>query len=845
MKNLQWFKSRYENIISSYRKNAHAYVFLREHTELVHSFIANIWNTQYQASCPELTVLATGGFGRAELYPHSDIDLLIIGPETLSETEEQCCAEFIQTLWDYHFSPAPKIGSLQQILCSAREDITADTAFLENNFIAGNQTLSQLFVSRLFNQRDVLAFCEGKILEQQQRYQKERNKDSMLEPNIKTCPGGLRDLHTLVWLAKAQGLSANIHDLVIHNLVTKDEARLLFHSHKQLARMRIDLHLETRRKEDCFIFDLQTRIAQIWGFQDKSKKIRSEQIMQVLYRALKTVKQINYILVPVLRTQVSSPFPRVIARIDDDFYQINDQLAVHDIKVFNKHPSFILKALTILQENRDITGFDPKCLRALWHARRKINSKFVAKSENRQLFIQLFIRGNRLTHALRFMNLYDMLGRYLPAWRKIVGLMQYDLFHIFPVDDHSLMVVRNLRRLSMEIHSHELPFYSELMQQFEPKHILYLAAVFHDIAKGRNGDHALLGEDDARKFASNHFLSDEETQLLCWLVREHLLMSQTAQKEDIHDIEVIKRFCVNVQNQQRLVALFLLTCADIRATNPNIWNSWKASLLSNLFYLASTYMKQGEHNLGTHKEKVTEILLSQGYGLKDQKHFWHSLGEAYFARYQNSDILWHASELIGKETIPQVRARMLEGSQTVQFMVYLPDGPGIFARICRFFAQEQMNIVDARIYTTEDGFVLDTFVVQNTDLDSEALRNLSNKLPQKLLSFLSATEQNENSFIKQHLASRRLRNFPITPQVTLYPQDSPFFYLLEIISGDYPGLLARIAEILTENNIRLYYAKISTLGERVEDSFLISSAQLDQTAFQLHVKEQLYQILHG
>ncbi len=838
------FEQAYQEIVSQYQSKPQPHIFLPAHTQLLKNLLATLWQQQTN-EYPQLTLLATGGFGRQELYPYSDLDLAIISPNTLTEREEQIASGFIQLLWDYHLHPAPKIGSIKELLASARADITTDTALLENSFIAGDINVAHRFTQQLYNQRDVISFFENKILEQEQRHRKFRSTSSLLEPNIKNSLGGLRDIHTLLWLAKAQGMPGTPETLVTENILTSDEARLLLHSHNQLARLRIDLHLITKREEDHFVFDYQTPIAEIWGFKDKSKKNKSEQIMQVLFRAFKTVKQLNHILIPVLRRRLYSPYPRLITELDRQFHQLGDLLAVKDLKLFETEPAYIFKAFSIVQTHKDINGFAPKCLRALWHARKKINTEFLDNPANRQRFVDFFIHNEGLTHILNLMNLYDILGRYLPAWGKIVGLMQYDHFHIFPVDEHILVVIRNLRRMAMDIHSHELPLPSALMQSFPKKHILYLAALFHDIAKGRNGSHADLAVEDTREFAQTHFLSPAETELLCWLVQSHLLMSLTAQKEDIHRAEVIEQFCHKVKTQERLIALYLLTCADIRGTNPNIWNNWKASLLNTLYQLASNYFQQGAMpSIQTHKENITHTLLEQGHTEKQLKKLWQSLGEAYFTRHQESDIYWHVKYLINQEQIPQTHARQLKEEHALQFMVYVADKSKLFAKACQFFTDHRLNIVDARIYTTDEQFALDTFVVQNHKLSEEELAEMVQSLPQKLLQFLDTNPIPILPPLTAH-TSRRLRHFPIMPQVTLYPQERAHFYCLDIVTGDWSGLLGQIAWILAEHNIRLYHAKIITLGERVEDSFLISSPKLDNASFQLAFKEQLYQILHG
>lgn len=830
-------------IFTAYAQKRQPHIFFVAHTKLVRQTLSALWQQHFPDS--PFALLALGGFGRGELYPYSDIDLAIVSTDTLNTTQNAQISKFIQTLWDYGLQPAAQIGSRQELLQVAHDDLSADTAFLEGNFICGDNRLAQSLLTGLNSQRDVIQFTDAKILEQEQRHLKTQASGSLLEPNIKTCPGGLRDVHTLIWLARAQGLNPNFNNLVKQRVLTEGEARLLLYSHKQLAKLRIDLHLAAKRAQEFFIFDLQTYIATQWALQDDEKQIKSEKLMQQLFHATKAVKQLNGILLPILRSRIYSSLPRVTTNIDDQFYSIGNLLAIKDKTLFAKQPSYIFKTFSILQTHRELNGIAPKTLRALWNQRKSINSKFIQSPVNRHRFIQFFIHGDNLTHTLRRLNLYGILGRYLPSFGKIVGLMQYDLFHIYPVDEHILMVVSNLRRFDIESYSHEFPKMFALMQTFEHKHILYLAALFHDIAKGRHGSHSVLGAVDAQVFAENHFLNSEETELLMWLVAEHLSFSYTAQKEDIHNPEVIDRFCEKIQTEERLVALYLLTVADIRGTNPKLWNSWRAALLESLFEFTLAQLRGNKIPLQTLKQERQKQALhlwdEAHASIEAQENLKSALGDAYFVRHQSEEILWHTQNILNKETQDIVSSRILNDTQTLQVMVYTADKPYLFARICQFLSMHNFNIVEAKIFTTANSFALDTFILQNTK--QEITESIAQNLQKKLDKFLQQHHQNlvpktqGKSLLDR--PSRRQRHFPIAPKITLTPEENDHLYSLEIVAGDRQGLLAGITRVLAQFKVEILYAKISTLGERAEDRFLVQSSELEDAKTQLALKNAL------
>ena len=791
-------------------------------------------------------LLATGGYGRGELYPCSDTDLVLVCAAPPDAARQEQAAALVQAMWDAGLAPALKTGTADELCDSAAQDLTADTAFLETRLLCGDATLAARFVQACNARRDPAAFAAGKLLEMQRRHDKQQGAGALLEPNVKTCPGGLRDIHTMLWLARSQGLPAGIRALTAQNILTRDEALLLAHSHRTLAGIRIGLHLAAGREEDRLVFDLQSRLAADMGLRDEAGRLKSEQLMSLFYRAAKAVKQLAGIIPAVLQSRVAPP-PEAAQPVDGDYLRRSTLLAARDPRLFAREPQHIFKMVEILQRNTALTAPDPATLRAWWAAARGIDARFYADETNRRRFIGFFRHGRGLTHAMRFLNLYGVLGRYLPAWEHITGLMQHDLFHIYPVDDHILTVLRNMRRLAMEQHVHELPFASALMHAFPRPHVLYLAALFHDIAKGRGGDHARQGIADARRFAADHFMSPEDTALLCWLVEHHLLMSLTAQKEDIQDPAVIARFCRTVQTPERLSALYLLTVADIRGTNPKLWNSWKDSLLRTLFQTASNHLAGRPDNraaLTSRRQAAAEAALAAaGHSEKDRRALWQALGEAYFVRHRKSEILWHTAFLVGNTGTAQAHIRPHPADPAVlQIAAYLPNAPGIFVGLCRILARHSLDIAAARAFVTAGDYVLDTFAARLPEGGSEAdRRRIEAALMRELQHFLATGRAPAPA--RARIPSRRARSQPIAPVITVRAEEDPGWHTLTLTAVNRTGLLADTAEVFNRHRISLRYAKINTTDERAEDSFLLYAPSLSDPNRQLALQHDLEAVL--
>lgn len=823
-------------IMERYLANHRPWQYFCDHTHAVDLAIGTLWNKIFGTHSP-LALLATGGYGRQELYPHSDVDLAIVSTDELTENQKNQIIIFTQQLWNLSLSPAIKSGSLKQLCDSAQTDLTADTAFLESRYLAGCLKTAQNFQTAIHIQRDNLSFIEGKLLEMQQRHAKQ--PALMLEPNIKNGAGGLRDIHTMMWLAKIQNLNSHFEQLKKDKIINQIESNLLRNSHRVLAQIRIELHLAAGREENRLIFDLQNTVAANLGYGDNAQQAM-EQLMRQFYRASKHILQLNQIIIPMLRGRIYAYYPRITHEINEYYYHINHQIAAKNKQIFTQKPEHIFGIVQELQRHNDLHSIAPQTLRAWWNAVQNLNDDFYNNETHRIQFLQFFQIGTGITHTMRLLNLYGVLAKYLPDWDKIVGLLQHDLFHIYPVDDHILMVLRNIRRLAIDTHSHEFPFASSLMQGFDKKYVLYLATIFHDIAKGRNGDHAKLGVADAKRFAADHKLPENDGELLAWLVEYHLLFSIVAQKQDIHDPEVIEKFCQIVDSTEKLVALYLLTVADIRGTNPQIWNTWKAQLLETLFQAASRYLA-GEHapnrqHIALNRQKQSFELLKQNFSKSQIHQLWQALGEAYFVYYDDDEVAWQLPEILENlnDSHVQIRAK----ADHLHIMVYMPNSERLFTRICRVISQQGLDILAAKAMITAHDFVLDEFVVQLPDYcSSDDCVNIKHRLLKKLIEFTQGKQDIRSYTTKP---SRRARHQPIAPRVSLTPDtERNHWYSLDIIAINRPALLADITEVFAKHQVRLYHAKIATLADRVEDAFVIYCENLDNPNKELTFKRDL------
>ncbi|WP_411882243.1 [protein-PII] uridylyltransferase [Polaromonas sp. YR568] len=829
-------------------------------------------------------LVAAGGFGRGELFPHSDVDVLLLLPDNADvdadPTLKAKVERFIGACWDVGLEIGSSVRTASGCVEEASKDVTVQTSLLEARLVAGAKKNFLQLQKRLAAVLDPQAFYVAKTLELRQRHNKFENTPYSLEPNCKESPGGLRDLQVILWVARAAGLGKSWDDLARNGLATAFEVRQIKANEALLSLIRARLHLIAGRREDRLVFDLQTAVAESFGYSaeaDDGKRraptlgtdvsslppegavsprggpsakrplVRaSEALMKRYYWAAKAVTQLNQILLLNIEERLN-PNTYPLRPINERFYDKAGMLEVASDDLYTREPHAILETFLLYETTIGIKGLSARTLRALYNVRGLMNSKFRSDPVNRDTFRRILQQPEGITHAMRLMNQTSVLGRYLWIFRKIVGQMQHDLFHVYTVDQHILMVLRNVRRFFMAEHSHEYPMCSQLAAGWDKPWILYIAALFHDIAKGRGGDHSELGCRDVRIFCRQHGISTEDSKLIEFLVGEHLSMSRIAQKEDLSDPEVIAAFAKRVGNERYLTALYLLTVADIRGTSPKVWNAWKGKLLEDLYRYTLRVLggraPDADAEVEARKREALTTLALHAEPFEAHKALWDTLDVSYFMRHEASDIAWHARQLsrhVGKAKAI-VRARRSSAGEGMQVLVYTPDAPDLFARICGYFDEAGFSILDAKIHTAKNGYALDTFQVV-----SPTLADHYRELAAMVEADLDRTIEEPGPLPPpgKGRVSRRVKSFPIAPRVDLRPDEKAQRWLLSVSASDRVGLLYRIARVLARHRINLQLAKVSTLGERVEDTFLIDGPELQHNKAQIAIETELLEALN-
>ena len=801
-------------------------------------------------------LVAVGGFGRQELFPHSDVDVLLLLADDANVDGDPAfkakIENFISNCWDSGLEIGSSVRTAADCVMEAGKDVTVQTSLLEARLVTGSRKNFVSLQKQLATVLDPKAFFVAKTLELRQRHNKFENTPYALEPNCKESPGGLRDLQVILWVARAAGLGKSWDDLARSGLATAFEVRQIKANEALLSLIRARLHLTAGRREDRLVFDLQTALAESFGYSGKAEdgtrlaRRASESLMRRYYWAAKAVTQLNQILLLNIEERLN-PNTYPLRPINERFSDKAGMLEVASDDLYLREPHAILETFLLYETTVGIKGLSARTLRALYNARGVMNSVFRSDPVNRTSFRRILQQPEGITHAMRLMNQTSVLGRYLWVFRKIVGQMQHDLFHVYTVDQHILMVLRNVRRFFMAEHSHEYPMCSQLAAGWDKPWILYIAALFHDIAKGRGGDHSELGCRDVRLFCRQHGIALEEAKLAEFLVREHLSMSRIAQKEDLSDPEVIAAFARRVGNERYLTALYLLTVADIRGTSPKVWNAWKGKLLEDLYRYTLRVLggraPDADAEVEARKREALISLALYAEPFESHKALWETLDVSYFMRHEASDIAWHARQLsrhVGKAKAI-VRARLSSAGEGMQVLVYTPDAPDLFARICGYFDEAGFSILDAKIHTANNGYALDTFQVISPDL-ADHFRELA-----------AMVEANLDKTIEKpgplpspgkSRMSRRVKSFPIAPRVDLRPDEKAQRWLLSVSASDRAGLLYLIARVLARHRINLQLAKVTTLGERVEDTFLIDGAELQHNKAQIAIETELLQALN-
>ena len=830
-------------LAAAYRKKPAVSPYLTRHAALVDSMLAEI---SIRLALPDSFCLAAvGGFGRGELFPGSDVDLLLLLPHEPTTEQQATLENWVQACWDVGLEIGHSVRTVDACMTEADADITVETNLLEARFLWGDRPLFDEFDRRFQDRFDAQHFFDGKLAEQHARHARFEDSAYKLEPNLKDSPGGLRDLHTIHWLAQACGITGGWNGLACAGLLNQAEARRIAHAERALSALRIHLHVLAGRRDDRLAFDYQTELAERLGVAATAHKRAGERLMQGYYRAAKLIQRANDILIQSLRVRLF-PVTAPPQPIDADFQLRAKLLEARDPDLFERKPDALLRIFIVYAQHPELAGFEPTTLRALWRGSVHIDADFRADPAHRALFMTLLRQPVGITHALRVMHRYGLLARYIPAFGRIVGQMQHDLFHVYTVDEHILMVLRNVRRFTVPKFAHEFPLAHRLITAFDKPELLYLAALFHDIAKGRGGDHSDLGTVDARRFCRQHDLDKPDSELVAWLVGMHLVMSRTSQKEDTSDPEVIAAFAGKVGNSRRLTALYLLTVADIRGTSPKVWNAWKGKLLEDLYHATQAKLAGTDQAVANIAAKQAEARINLAlYGLPNNAAdaLWQHLDARYFVRYDVRDMAWQARMLWRRVNSAHavVQARLSPVGEGIQVLVYTPDRPDLFARICGFFARIQYTILEAKIHTTQHGYALDSFQVMDLANRGIHYRDFLSYVEHELARDLDPAQPMQPA--PRGRLSRHQRHHPYPTTVWLEADAQGHGHMLTITCADRGGLLFAVAEVLMRHDVSVYAAKIDTLGERVEDTFLIRGEALLTPSGKLALEDGVREVL--
>ncbi|HEY2808294.1 MAG TPA: [protein-PII] uridylyltransferase [Steroidobacteraceae bacterium] len=776
-------------------------------------------------------LVAVGGYGRGELHPASDIDILLLVPEAPDSQGSAAVERLVTCLWDIGLEVGHSVRTVAECAEESVGNVSVMTTLIEARLVAGSAPLLAAMRQALAPERlwPVKPFFEAKVREQTERHLKANDTAYNLEPNVKTGPGGLRDIQTIAWVAKRHFNADSLDGLVTHGFLTEAELKRLKLAQAFLWKVRFGLHVLTGRREDRLLFDHQLRLAQSFGYEDASYTLAVEQFMQRYYRTVMEVSLLNELLLELFReailTESEPPRP-----LNARFQVRNGSLEAVSEEVFARTPSALLELFVLLQLHPQIQGVRASTIRAIGKSLWLIDEEFRQNPRHHRLFLEILRAPVGVTHELRRMNTYGVLGRYIPAFGRIVGRMQYDLFHAYTVDAHTLFVVSNLRRFAIPRYDHELPEASRVMQQLPRSEIAYLAALFHDIAKGRGGDHSELGAVDAEAFCLEQGLSPYDARLVAWLVRNHLQLSITAQKQDITDPQVINAFARRVGDETHLDYLYVLTCADVRGTNPKLWNSWKASLFRDFYQRVKRALRRGlespidaEHLVRETQDNARRLLLERGIAEGDIVRAWTRFTPSYFLQYSPEEIAWHTRLLAERdaasdEPLVALEARSIHGT-TAALVFARPRRHG-FARTTQALDQLGLNIVDARITPTGDGFSLDLYHLLEDDGTSIADADRQAEIEQALWRSLQGPA--DAPFTVSRRAPRQARMFNTATQIQLSVDERNRRSVLELTAGDRPGLLCEVGKVLMAERVELQAAKIMTVGERAEDVFYLT-----------------------
>ena len=832
----EMLRTSYDADAEAFRQGADVRALVHARANTVDKVLRLIWNRYPFSRSSDIALIAVGGYGRGELHPHSDIDLLILTRHGIEEGWQEDLGAFITLLWDLKLDIGHSVRSLEESVASARQDITILTNLLETRTIAGPDGLRKELSDTIFSD-DVSSdrdYFLAKREEQQRRHQKYGDTEYNLEPNVKGSPGALRDIQTIGWITKRHFGLQNTTDLTRFSILTEEEHQILHQGETFLWQLRYGLQLLADRNENRLLFDHQRALAEMLGYQDEGKRLGVELMMQSYYRTVLALAELTDVILQFYDEAI------IGGGSEDEIRPLNKRFQVRNLyieainnQVFAYAPYAIMEIFVLMAQHSEIKGIRATTIRSLRAHRHLIDDAFRSDLAVTTLFMELLRTPHALDQTLSAMKKYNVLGRYLPEFGQIIGQMQHDLFHIYTVDAHTMRVIRNMVRLNSTDVRDEYPLASRLIHRLPKLETLFIAGLYHDVAKGRGGDHSELGAIDAEAFCERHHLSERDTQLVSWMVENHLLMSMTAQRKDISDPDIIQAFARAIPSQAHLDYLYILTVCDISATNPKLWNTWRASLLRQLYIETKRALRRGTDTpvdrqawIDATREEARDILHAQKMTNEQIDHIWSTVDDDYFLQDSTVDIAWQTAAIIrhGDNPDPLVLIRDTRGGPTdgySQIIIFMKDRVALFAATTAVLEQLNLNIVDARINSSEGPYSISSYVVldeQGQPLGVDPARK--ERTRKRLIEELDDPEDYPD--IIHRRTPRQLKHFAFPTEVTFSNDTINQRTVMEVITPDRPGLLARIGQVLLEHRVRLTNAKIATLGERVEDVFFIT-----------------------
>ena len=821
-------KNGYQYLIDNFIPGKNIELLVTQQTYLIDKLLFYAWQRFFKDD--ELCLVAVGGYGRSELLLRSDIDLMILVKARKKNKFKGQLESFLTFLWDFGLEVGHSVRTTKECQYEAKKDITTMTNIMEARFITGNNFLFEEMCN-LTSTRKIWPsrkYFEKKLIEQEQRHNKFNDTACRLEPNVKESPGGLRDIQMIGWVAKRHFNNIDVKNLVKHKFITSSEYEILRKGRNLLWGVRFALHMLTKRREDRLLFENQRTIAELFGFKGKDNK-GIEDFMKMYFKTIREINRLNEILLQNLQEEIIyKKRKEKIIRINPRFQKRNNLIEVTNKNIFKKYPYSLFEIFLLMQQDPSIVAVRASTIRLIRKYLYLIDDDFRADFINKSLFLEIIKQPNLVGHKLRLMHKYGILGAYMPSFHKIEGLMQFDLFHIFTVDEHILRVIKNLRLFNSDEYKNEYPICYTVIRTIPKLELLYLAGLFHDIAKGRKGNHSKLGSKDAFHFCIQHNLSKYDAKLVEWLVENHLLMSKTSQREDLEDLDVITNFSKQIGDQTHLDYLYLLTVADICATNPELWNSWKASLLTTLYHKALHYLRRGNEEPLLIKERIKNTkndalnLLAKNINDNHVYKIWKSISEDYFLRHNPDEIAWHTKGILVHNTekpLVMVNKKSKRGGSLI--FVYMKDKRNIFSTITKAISNIGLTVLDARIITNDQNFTLDTFVVLETNGKLISSKSRCDEVENKIINELKLSRRfPEKNKITQ---KRQLKSFLVPTQVLFQDDKKNNRTIMEVITIDRPGILSHIGAALEHCGVKLQGAKIATFGERVEDIFYLQS----------------------